>query len=440
MKLLRSALTMFIAILWCLFSPQMYTAPVNPALALRLQNTVDSFGVANSIKGISVSVRMPGNDQWKGVYGFSHAGTPITSDMQFGIGSNTKLFTGVIVLKLIENNLLRLTDTVGKYIPSYKNINPAVTVRQLLHHTSGLPDVTSVPGYPDSMLTNPRRIFTAAELMTWAGPPAFAPGTSWEYCNTNYLLAGMIAEKVTGKSYASLLRDSILTPLGLDSTFLDVYESSTVMRAHPWQAGVDNNNIPRVSVNSAAWAAGAMYSTSDEMTQWYRALMSGNVLQPSSMRELTTFVGSGNYSVGLSKTDVNGRTVYQHGGNIWGGYNSSMMYDTASGIIVCVLTNQLPAQAFALARQLVTVSTDAVSAIGSDAEEHTVRIVPSPAIDVFTVNGPETQSISVFSSSGEHLRDAVGSRMIIADMPSGFYIVKLVTATEVLALPLSIVR
>ncbi|HRI27291.1 MAG TPA: serine hydrolase [Chitinophagales bacterium] len=328
--------------------------PFNPILAAKLQNTIDSIRNENNVKGISACIIHPDIGTWKGVTGISHLGNPITASMEFGIASNTKLFTGVLLLKLSENQIVNLDDSLHAYLPPFNNINPNITIRQLLNHTSGLYDVTSVPGYPDSILTNPNRIFTPIELISWAGPPLFAAGTDWNYCNTNYLLAGMIAESATGQSFGKLLRDSILAPLQLDSTFLDVYDTILYTVAHPWQAGVNNISIPRKSLNSAAWAAGAMYSTSGEMAQWYRALMNGQVLNSNSFNEMTTFVGSGSYGIGLSEATVLGRTVWQHGGLIWGGYNSSMMYDTESGIIICVLINQLPAQAFQVATQLLS--------------------------------------------------------------------------------------
>ncbi|HBW87120.1 MAG TPA: hypothetical protein DEF82_10395 [Crocinitomicaceae bacterium] len=232
-------------------------------------------------------------------------------------------------------------------------MDSTITVRQLLNHTSGLSDV-NIAGYPDSMLADPNRVFTPTEIITWVGPPLSAPGTDWYYCNTNYLLAGMIAESVSGQSFSQLLRDSILTPLQLDSTYLAVYESSSVVAAHPWQGGMDFSSTPRTSINSAAWSAGAMYSTSGEMAQWYKSLMNGEVLNQNSLNEMTTFVGLGSYGVGISESTILGRTIWQHGGTIWGGYNSSMMYDVQSGSVICVLINQLPAQAFQVAIQLLT--------------------------------------------------------------------------------------
>jgi D-alanyl-D-alanine carboxypeptidase len=400
---------------------------IDPVLAAKLQNATDSFRLVHKLRGISVGVFMPGKGTWQGVGGMSHPGTPITSDMEFGIGSNTKLFTGVLLLKLVEQGRIRLDDSLHTYLPSYRNINPNITIRQLLNHTSGLDDVTSVAGYPDSILNNPIRIFKTGELISWAGPPLYAPGKGWNYCNTNYLLAGMIAERVTGFSYGQLLRDSILQPLNLDSTFLDVYDSVLFTVAHPWQAGTDNSGVPRKALNSAAWAAGAMYSTSGEMLQWYRALMGGKVLKPASLKEMTTFVGSGDYGIGISRTSVNGRTVWQHGGNIWGGYNSSMMFDSASGVVVCVLINQLPAQAFQLARALISTAAEHKMDVAEmSGEQIHLHVYPNPANGLVHIKAPGLGflRISVFNAAGQQVMECTETSFSVAELPSGLYTIR----------------
>jgi D-alanyl-D-alanine carboxypeptidase len=402
----------------------------DPGLAARLQYVIDSMRTANNVKGISACVIRPGMGVWKGTTGVSHAGTPMTSDMEFGIASNTKLFTGVLILKLAENNLLDLDDSLYEFLPSFDNIDSNITIRQLLNHTTGLDDVTSVPGYPDSMLTDPNRIFTAAELMTWAGPPLFSPGTGWSYCNTNYLLAGMIAENVTGQSYGRLLRDSILVPLQLDSTFLDVYDSVLYTIAHPWQNGFDNVSIPRKSVNSAAWSAGAMYSTSGEMAEWYRALMNGEVLDSVSFSEMTTFVGSGDYGIGISRAVIAGRTVWQHGGSIWGGYNSSMMYDTASGAVVCVLINQFPAQAFQVSIRLILNVVNSPVGIGElPLDNSDFPVYPNPADGLVRIDlpGQSVRSIRLVDPAGRMLKESFQTEIDVTGLPSGICFVNVVT-------------
>jgi D-alanyl-D-alanine carboxypeptidase len=403
---------------------------MDPVLAAQFQRTTDSFRQVNKLRGISVGVFIPGTGTWKGVSGISHPGAPITADMEFGIGSNTKLFTGVLLLKLVEQGRIRLEDSLHRYLPSYQNIDPNITIRQLLNHTSGLDDVTAVAGYPDSILSNPNRIFKTGELISWAGPPLFAPGTSWNYCNTNYLLAGMVAERVTGISYGQLLRDSILKPLNLDSTFLDVHDSVLFTVAHPWQAGTDNSVVPRKALNSAAWAAGAMYSTSGEMLQWYTALMGGKVLNPSSLKDMTTFVGSGSYGIGIARTSVNGRTIWQHGGTIWGGYNSSMMYDSASGTVVCVLINQLPAQAFQLARMLMSEATANTTGLQDQKEiQAIVQFYPNPANDWVHINVPGRSilRISVCNAAGQQVMECSDTSFSVAELPPGIYTLRVET-------------
>jgi D-alanyl-D-alanine carboxypeptidase len=403
----------------------------NPALASRLQKTIDSILIAKDIKGISAGVYIPNMGTWQGVSGISHPGVSITSDMEFAIASNTKLFTAVLLLKLAEHNKLRLDDSLHAFLPSYKNIDSNITIRQLLNHTTGLDDVTSVPGYPDSILSNPRRVYTASELLTWAGPPAFAPGKGWEYCNTNYLLAGLIAEKVTGQSYGKLLRDSILTPLNLDSTFLDVHDSVLYTIAHPWQAGRDNSATPRISLNSAAGAAGAMYSTSSEMLQWYNALMNGKVINAQSIKEMTTFVEKERYGMGIAEYIVSGKPVWTHGGQIWGGYNSSMMYDPSTGIIICTLTNQLPAQAFQISVQMMTTVWD--STVGIDQSENAEsKLYPNPTNDMVTISSEHAiQSIKVYDNHGNLVMESNESTFSITQLPSGTYHVRAYTIGEV---------
>ena len=367
---------------------------------------------------------------WKGIAGDSYSGFPITSGMEFGIASNTKLFTGVIVLKLSENNIINLDDSLHEWLPTFANVDSNITIRQLLNHTSGLADVNDVVGYPDSILLNPNRIYTPAEVMTWVGTPLFPAGTSWSYSNTNYLLAGMIAESATGQSFGQLLHDSILTPFQLDSTFLDVYDSVTVATAHPWQGGTDNISIPRIALNSAAWTAGGMYSTSGEMAQWYQALMSGQVLNTNSFNEMTTFVGSGNYGVGLAETNISGRIVWQHGGTIWGGYNSSMLYDTTLHVVICVLINQNPSQAFMVARQLLlTIVNNPVGINEFSFALENISIYPNPATGTvhLQTDNEKIKGIKLYNSNGQFVQEYFTNDFSVANLPGGIYFIRVET-------------
>lgn len=429
MKHTSKPIALFV-IIWCL-SLAIRGQTFDPLLASALQNKIDSLRNANNLKGVSACVFYPGMGTWNGTAGVSYTANPITSDLLFGIGSNTKLFTGVLLLKLAENGLLTLDDSLHRFLAPIQHVDSNITIRQLLNHTSGLAEVANVPGYSDSMMTDPNRLFTMAETMTWLGPPQFQAGTNWQYCNTNYLLAGLIAENATGQSFSQLLRDSILAPLQLDSTFLDVYESLPHPVAHPWQGGVDNHAVPRTSVNSSAWAAGAMYSTAGEMVQWYKALMHGQVLQSHSFNEMTTFVGSGNYGIGISlqPTPI-GRPVWAHGGAIWGGYNSSMIYDPASGIVVCVLVNQLPGTAPQISTQLLSILEQHSLSSGETWESASACVLfPNPSKGFVDLEVPNQiiQEVKIYDLKGHLIRVNQKSPFQVSELSNGTYIIEILT-------------
>ena len=294
---------------------------------------------------MSASVYIPGQGTWKGTAGLSYAGQPISPDMQLGIASNTKLFVAAVMLKLAENNIISLDDKLSQWLPAYPNVNPNITIRQLLNHTSGISDPLFVSPWMDTIMKNPTRVFTPNEVLGWLGAPSFPAGTSWGYSNVNYIIAGMIAEIRTGYHISRLIRDSLLTPLNLNSTFYDVKESLAGTIAHRWWNNMDYHDTSRVALNTAGGCAGALFSSSGDMAQWYHQLFSGQVLTPASMAALTHFVpttsSSLNYGLGLDRETTAGITYWGHGGSTWG-YRSKMIYDTCIGAVVCGLTNSYP--------------------------------------------------------------------------------------------------
>ncbi len=401
--------------------------PLSPDLQVRLQHTLDSMRSSYGIPGISASVLLPGRELWQGTAGGSHPGVPVTSDMLFGIGSNSKLFTAAAVLKCAESGRLRLDDSLHAWLPSYPNIDSTITIRQLLNHTSGLADVNEIAGYPDTILSNPERVFTREEVLRWVDQPHFPAGTSWEYCNTNYILAGMIAERAAGLPFAVFLRDSILAPLHLDSTFLPVDEVLSGRAAHPWVNGTDINGTPRSSLLSAAWCAGAMYSTSSEMAQWYAALLDGRVLRPESFSAMTTFVGSGSYGFGISEKVLAGRLLWLHGGSIRG-YTSQMIYDTALKAVICVLTNETPAPAALIAQLLLSelVNATVTSIANEQPPVPSWQIYPNPAASTVTI-GSTQGPVHVFDVLGRLMWTGMSAgplRLDIAAWPKGVYLVR----------------
>ncbi|MBI3135521.1 MAG: serine hydrolase [Bacteroidetes bacterium] len=409
-----------------------YSQSVDPALAAKLQTRLDSLQTLYAIEGISASVIYPAQGQWLGVSGESHAGVPVTPDMEFGIGSNTKLFTAVTLLNLVENNLLTLNDSLHEWLPVYPNVDPDITIRQLLNHVSGLEDINQVVGFDDSINTDPTHIFTPEELMTWVGPPLFAPGTDWSYSNTNYIIAAMIIESASGINFGQILRDSVLTPLGLDSTFLDVEETVTGTIAHPWHSGIDIAATPRISLNSATWSAGGMYSTAGEMAQWYYAVMNNQIVSPALFDELILFTGSGNYGFGISEQVMGGETVWGHGGNV-PGYLSNVIYHPASGIIVSVLTNDNPCPVSIIVQELLLAVLEYSTAGIPENGLGELVVYPNPAHEIITVKGVKATdfNLMIYDVSGNLVLESNTQQTDISLLKAGVYVMH-IQSTEAL--------
>lgn len=396
----------FLFTMLCIKAPQSNAQTFDPALAAKLQDTLNHYvSIIPNIKGLSAGIYVPGEGMWQGAAGVSHTGQPISTGMEFGIASNSKLFTAAIMLLLQENNFLDLDDAISTYLPAYNNINGSITIRQLLNHSSGVSDPLFVPPYMDTINNNATRVFTPTEVLGWVGAPLFAPGTSYGYSNINYILAGMIAEQVSGHHISQLIRDSILTPLDMDSTFYDVEETATGTIAHRWWNSIDYNDTSRVGINTAGGCAGALFSTTSEMVQWYRALFNGQILSPSSMAELSNFINTPSstydYGLGLSRETTQGRTYWGHSGAIWG-YKSKMIYDTCMNVVACGLSNSFPSGMdgvlFLLYRSVINHYAPCTLSTGIDEIiEPELTLYPNPANGLLTINSKITKGVFILS-------------------------------------------
>jgi D-alanyl-D-alanine carboxypeptidase len=225
-------------------------------------------------------------------------GAPMPLDGHFRVGSNTKTFVAVVVLQLVGEGRLSLDDTVERWLPGVVagngNDGGTVTVRQLLQHTSGIYNYTadlavlsSEEGYHTHRLDH----YDDADLVAiaMAHPPVFAPGTRWEYSNTNYTLAGMVVEAVTGRSWAAEVRSRILRPLGMrDTSYPGDRPVLPRPSARPYQQFAPGGPLVDVSVfnSTAGGAAGGMVSTTDDLVRFWRALQRGELLEPAQLAQM----------------------------------------------------------------------------------------------------------------------------------------------------------
>jgi D-alanyl-D-alanine carboxypeptidase len=254
-----------------------------------------------------------------------------TAQMWTRIGSTTKTYVATLVLQLVAEHRLSLDDPIGRWLPGVVqgngNDGRRITVRQILQHTSGLYDYTTdlIPliDTPAKLAQNKNRVLTSAQrgAMAMRHAPDFAPGAKWEYSNTNYVLAGMLVQAVTGRSWQHELRSRILRPLGLTHTITpDV--STTLPAPHPtlYQQFVpkgswtDTTDVPLLDAD----ADGSIMTSQADLLAFYRALLGGRLLPATELAEMRKTVPSsdGRYGLGLEWHTLScGGGYWFHGGN-----------------------------------------------------------------------------------------------------------------------------
>jgi D-alanyl-D-alanine carboxypeptidase len=224
---------------------------------------------------------------------------PVPRSSAWQIGSNTKAFTSVLLLQLEAKGRLSIDDTLARWLPEYPQWGD-VTIRRLLNMTSGIPTYDAQPAFSADYVADPLTKFSQERLVGYAfGVPATS---GYSYSNTNYVLAEMIVERVTGESYRHELYERIVEPLGLRDLHYraHVYPSSVTSR-EPAGYFFDDGDTDLsalvgsdVSRDTLSWArgAGGIISTTSDMTRWERALYSGRLLPAEQQAELTSLVST----------------------------------------------------------------------------------------------------------------------------------------------------
>jgi D-alanyl-D-alanine carboxypeptidase len=218
--------------------------------------------------------------------------TPITANSLFYVDSLTKSFTAALALKLVGAHQLNLNAPLSQYLPQYPNWG-GVTILELLNQTSGLPDYTNAPGWFDGIAAHPHKVWTAPEVIQAAYNQAFLfpSGEGWAYSNTNYVLLGMIIEKITGKSIAQNFQAEFFGPLKLQHTYYMVNNPSSKIVAQLVHGYFYDHDV--TSQNPSSWqAAGAIISNPHDMALWFSDLMTGKVLTPDELAEMQTLVST----------------------------------------------------------------------------------------------------------------------------------------------------
>lgn len=267
------------------------------------------------------------------------ADVPLKPGDRFRIGSVTKQIAAAGLLTLVDAGKISQNDPLSKYLPAYPG-GAGITIEQLLNHTSGIKDYTSIPGTFEGPI---RRDLTTARLVDYFKneAPDFAPGEGWSYNNSGYVLVGAVIEAASGQPWHHYLDQTLFKPLGMEDTG---YGADPAVVARQVKGYAMDGEVPQPPVQlsmTQPHAAGALVSTVDDLARWNRALHEGRVLKPATYARMITPVGKAedaDYGYGIWITAVRGAPALQHGGEI-SGFTSHLIYVPEADVTVAVLQN-----------------------------------------------------------------------------------------------------
>lgn len=280
----------------------------------KLDQLFDRLAEKNKAMG-SLSITKDGNVIYTRTIGYSQInGTekkPLTSANRFRIGSITKMFTSAMILQLIEEGKLKLTDTLDKFFPQIPNAKK-ITIEQILWHRSGIPNVKREQNAQRNTNTIP---VTKDEILALIAKttPEFEPGTKRSYSNSGYQLLGLILEKITGKPYDEALRERIISKIGLGDTYLAT-ENIDVNKdeALTYMSFGDGWKPVPETHPSILFSAGAIVSTPNDLAKFIQALFDGKIVSKKSLDQMKT-IRDGEGS-GMEPFTYNGKSFYGHTG------------------------------------------------------------------------------------------------------------------------------
>ncbi|WP_433661287.1 serine hydrolase domain-containing protein [Nocardia sp. CA-128927] len=335
------------------------TAP--PAVATAMDSVV-----RNGFPGVQVVIDGPGGHRtFTAGVGDRDTGAPFPDDGRVRIGSNTKTFVSTVIMQLVAEGKVELDAPIERYLPGVVqgngNDGNRISVRQLLQHTSGIPDYLGHGSADGVQRDHSEQLNPDDEALRWqhfemadlvrramTAPPNFEPGAKAVYTNTNYLVAGLLIERVTGNPAAAEIGRRIIEPLGLRDTYVPAARETSIRGSHPkGYHEVGGKSVDFTDLDpSWGGTAGDMVATPTDLNRFFTALLAGKLLAPAQLAEMQRTVPfdrmpGADYGLALiHRTTPCGKEVWGHGGSIPGFETRNGV--TADGTAVTVTVNQLP--------------------------------------------------------------------------------------------------
>jgi CubicO group peptidase (beta-lactamase class C family) len=329
-------------------------------LARAIARIVTDYQGAGGAPGVSVGVARDGRVLFAGGFGEAdvEGSVPASAETVYRIGSLTKQFTAHLILQLIDEGRLGLDDPIGRYLPELPAAAQGIPLWRLLNHTSGL------ASYPDSLQKRNQAMridWPADSVVHWiaAHPPDFAAGTRFQYSNGGYYLLGVIAERITRRPYAELLREKIFRPLGMSaSSYCD--ERALVRHRAQGYSRLGGTVVRSEYLSMThAFAAGAVCSNVLDLLRWQQALHTHQLISEAAYRRMATPVPPAGppdrqYGFGLVIADLDGHQVIGHSGGI-NGFATFSVRVPSNGTDIVVLTNSEVGEPARIVRPLLAL-------------------------------------------------------------------------------------
>ena len=359
---------------------------LDAATAARVDQAVEKVIADTGIPSASIALVERGRIVYLQAYGKARVEPPMaaSTEMQYSIGSVSKQFTAALILMLVEDGKMTLDDPVGKYLPHLTRANE-VTVRELLSMTAGYQDF-----WPEDYVMTTMMAPTTAQhiLDVWGGKPLdFDPGTQWQYSNTNYVIAGRIAEIVGGKPLVEQLRARIFDPLQMTS--VRDQDASHLPPSDPtgyFQHALGPLRAAPLEGTGWMFAAGELAMSPHDLALWNISMMNRSLMKPASYDAMFTDVKLKNgkptgYGLGVQLSERDGQRVISHSGEVSGFVSQNTIYPDRKAAVT-VLTNIDASRAAAtIARALGPI---VLSAVANGSPTGGVQAAEARSLKIFT--------------------------------------------------------
>jgi CubicO group peptidase (beta-lactamase class C family) len=303
----------------------------------KLDELINAYATLNQFNG-SALVVMKGTVLLDKGYGYRNAGDKIMNDKNsiFQLGSITKQFTSAVILKLLQEKRLSLTDKLSKYFPEYPK-GDSITIQQLLTHTSGIYNYTNDADFMKNEITVPA---TREKMMALFEnkPLDFSPGTSWNYSNSGYLMLGYIIQEVTKMPYYEAVRKYVFIPLHMTQSGFDFTHLKDNNKTTGYFKLNGAESLPAPIVDSTvSFSAGSIYSTTGDLYLWHQALENDKVLSKTQQEAAYTPLKN-NYGYGWVIDSLYGKRRVSHNGGI-PGYITTLVRIPEDDVFIILLSN-----------------------------------------------------------------------------------------------------